>query len=104
MRERERRAKSLAGTVLRDALPASTRRRFVRILFVNEKCGYFGGVEQNIADAAEGLTARGHQCFLAFQELTGRQVAEYQANFKECVPFQPFQRSLDRVKPDVIYI
>ena len=76
----------------------------MRILYVNEKCGYFGGVEQNIADSAEGLTARGHECFLAFQEVTGRQVAEFQANFKECVPIHSWQHSVDRIKPDVIYI
>jgi glycosyltransferase involved in cell wall biosynthesis len=27
----------------------------MNILFVNEKCGYFGGVEQNIADSVSGL-------------------------------------------------
>ena len=76
----------------------------MRILYVNEKCGYFGGVEQNIADSAEGLSARGHECFLAFQEVTGRQVSEYQALFKECVPIHPFLHNLERIKPDVIYI
>ena len=48
----------------------------MRILFVNEKCGYFGGIEQNVADTAAGLRERGHQCFLAFQEETGRQMSE----------------------------
>src|SRR5229473_4499871 len=94
--ERERRATSLDGIALRSVSSASTRRPFVRILYVNEKCGYFGGVEQNIADSAEGLTARGHECFLAFQEVTGRQMAEFQANFKECVPIHSWQHSVDR--------
>jgi glycosyltransferase involved in cell wall biosynthesis len=76
----------------------------VRILFVNEKCGYFGGIEQNVADTAAGLRARGAQCFLAFQETTGRQVPEYQANFEECVPLDPFPQALARVRPDVVYI
>ena len=76
----------------------------MRILFVNEKCGYFGGIEQNVAETAAGLRARGHQCFLAFQEATGRQVPEYQANFEECVPLDPFPQSVARLRPDVIYI
>jgi len=76
----------------------------VRILFVNEKCGYFGGIEQNVAETAAGLRARGHHCFLAFQETTGRQVPEYQSNFEECVPLDPFPQSAGRVRPDVIYI
>ena len=76
----------------------------MRILFVNEKCGYFGGVEQNVAESAAGLRARGHQCFLAFQEATGRQVPEYQASFEECLPLDPFPQAVGRVRPDVIYI
>src|SRR5260370_16501604 len=94
----------MAGIALRSVLSVSTRSPFVRILYVNEKCGYFGGVEQNIADSAEGLSARGHECFLAFQEVTGRQVLEYQALYKECVPIYPFLHNLERIKPEVIYI
>lgn len=76
----------------------------MRILFVNEKCGYFGGIEQNVAETAAGLRGRGHQCFLAFQEATGRQVPEYQSNFEACVPLDHFPESVGRLRPDVIYI
>ena len=76
----------------------------MRILFVNEKCGYFGGIEQNVAETAAGLRARGHQCFLAFRETTGRQVPEYRGNFEECVPLEPFAQVAGRIRPDVIYI
>ena len=76
----------------------------MRILFVNEKCGYFGGIEQNVADTAAGLQARGHQCFLAFQQSTGRQMDEYRAGFEECLPMNPLQASVERVRPDVIYL
>ena len=76
----------------------------MRILFVNEKCGYFGGIEQNVAETAAGLRARGAQCFLAYRETTDRQVPEYQANFEECVPLHPFPEAVARVRPDVIYI
>jgi hypothetical protein len=76
----------------------------VRILFVNEKCGYFGGIEQNVAETAAGLRARGHECFLAFRTDTGREVSEYQGNFEECVPVEPFAKCVARIRPDVIYI
>jgi len=76
----------------------------VRILFVNEKCGYFAGIEQNVVDTAAGLRARGHQCHLAYQQLTGRQDSEYQANFESCVPLDPFAEAVARVQPEVIYI
>ncbi|HTS62065.1 MAG TPA: glycosyltransferase family 4 protein [Candidatus Acidoferrales bacterium] len=76
----------------------------MNILFVNEKCGYFGGIEQNVADTAAGLRARGHVCSLAFQESTGRQVDEYQSRFDQCVPMRPFAAAVARVRPDVIYI
>ena len=42
----------------------------MRILFVNERCGWFGGVEQTVADTAQSLRERGHECHLAFG--TGR--------------------------------
>ena len=54
----------------------------MRILFVNEKCGFFGGVEQNIADAAAGLTQRGHTCYLAYGEITDRDADAYSGLFE----------------------
>ena len=35
----------------------------MNILFVNTTGGFFGGVEQNIALAAQGLAERGHRCY-----------------------------------------
>ena len=76
----------------------------MRILFVNEKCGYFGGIEQNVVDTARGLRARGHFCSLAFQETTGRECDEYRAAFDECLPIHPFAAAVDRARPDVVYM
>ena len=76
----------------------------MRILFVNEKCGYFGGIEQNVADTAAGLRDRGHVCVLAFQENTSRLADEYRDIFDECVPMLPFEKAVARARPDVIYI
>lgn len=56
----------------------------MKILFVNEKCGYYGGVEQNVADTAEALRGRGHACFLAYGHTTERDAEQYQARFDGC--------------------
>ncbi len=86
----------------------------MKILFVNEKCGYFGGVEQNIADCAEGLTTRGHECFLSYGELTDRRIDEYTGLFNKIYPTtglggtsskqQEFAKIVADIRPDVIYL
>ena len=40
----------------------------MKILFVNEKAGFFGGVEQNIYDSALALEKRGHELSIAYGE------------------------------------
>ncbi len=55
----------------------------MKILFVNEKCGYFGGVEQNIAVTAAGLINRGHSCYLAYWTETDRDSSEYKKLFSK---------------------
>ncbi len=57
----------------------------MKILFVNEKCGYFGGVEQNVAESAAQLRTRGHKCYLAYGS-EERNVDEYQALFDDSFP------------------
>ncbi|MEW6128479.1 MAG: glycosyltransferase family 4 protein [Acidobacteriota bacterium] len=95
----------------------------MKILFVNQKCGYFGGVEQNVADTAEGLRLRGHQCFLVYGERTNRNTFEYQQLFTEtfyCKELMQnasqsngertrnqaplsFKEILQSISPDVVY-
>lgn len=91
------------------------RRLSVKILFVNEKCGFFGGVEQNIADTVEGLRVRGHACYLAYGEISERDLEQYMALFVETFScremasitndgnVQTIEDILGRVSPDVIY-
>jgi len=55
----------------------------MRILFVNEKGAFFGGVEQHIAHAARELTARGHECQLAFLNADGLDAAGFQSIFAD---------------------
>lgn len=91
----------------------------MRVLFVHEKCGYFGGVEQNIALTARGLTRRGHDCYLAYGERTDKEPDPYGALFRGAVaaaglsssdetratPFaEPFVRVFSDIKPDAVYV
>jgi len=84
----------------------------LRILFVNHKMGFFGGVEQNIADVAGGLTLRGHTCVLAYGESTGRGVDDYGHAFTAMIPCieagasvgHSFDSIADEFHPDVVYL
>jgi glycosyltransferase involved in cell wall biosynthesis len=88
----------------------------VRILFVNEKCGYYGGVEQNVAATVVGLRSMGHRCFLAYGTATDRDFYRYGSLFEEvflcrdiCFPekqttAQNFQDIVKIVSPDVLYL
>ena len=92
----------------------------MRILFVNEKCGYFGGVEQNIADTVAGLRSRGHLCSLAYGELTNlgadgfrslfervfrtRELAAGLAGGDPLIDSSQFSSVVASVQPEVIYI
>jgi glycosyltransferase involved in cell wall biosynthesis len=88
----------------------------VRILFVNEKCGFFGGVEQNVAATSQGLRSMGHQCFLAYGAETDRGLDQYKQVFdkaflcREMVPQGEdpaaftFTRLVQEVSPDVLYL
>lgn len=86
----------------------------MKVLFVSEVLGLMGGVEQNVADAAEGLGARGHECTLAYGK-TGFDSDDYRAHFAATVrcremsdsPVDPtselFASIVQRISPDVIY-
>ena len=87
------------------------------ILFVNERCGYFGGVEQNIADTVKGLSKRGHRCSLAYGILTDRNLDAYQSLFADTIPCkelmvdadetttgQSFKDILTQLQPDILYL
>lgn len=89
----------------------------MRILFVNEQCGYLGGVEQNIADAAAALRQRGHTCYLAYGAPAERGAELYMVLFDGCfrcaelAPDRgawgwggtPFAQVMASVSPEVVY-
>jgi len=53
----------------------------VRIAFVHERSGFFGGVEQNMFDTAKGLSARGHDCLLIAGPLPGKDPERFASAF-----------------------
>jgi glycosyltransferase involved in cell wall biosynthesis len=88
----------------------------VRILFVNETCGYLGGVEQNIASTVKGLSGLGMECFLAYGLETGKEPAAYRQLFSDSslcteiagrddtAPGNTFEEILEQFRPEVIYL
>jgi glycosyltransferase involved in cell wall biosynthesis len=86
----------------------------VKILFVNNIRGFFGGVEQVVWNTARALRGRGHITQLAYA-VDRRNPIEFDAPFVDvhrCSDFgggrrlpkgQTFDDVLDRTRPDVVY-
>ena len=85
----------------------------MRILFVNELAGYFGGVEQAVDLAARALAARGHDVALAYGR-TARDAEAYRSAFVSHHPCQGLGSGasdacdlagiLEQVEPDVLFV
>lgn len=88
----------------------------MKILFINERSGYFGGVEQNVAVTAQGLRTKGHICFLAYGERTNRDADRYESLFERAFLCSDIQRTeqkpqgrslldmVEQISPDVLYL
>jgi glycosyltransferase involved in cell wall biosynthesis len=88
----------------------------VVILYANSKCGFFGGVEQNVADSAAGLAQRGHACHLAFGEDSGNGTAAFAGLFRGVhhLPEPPASAAgpdraavaalLEHLQPDAVFL
>jgi glycosyltransferase involved in cell wall biosynthesis len=78
----------------------------MRILFLNTTGGFFGGVEQNIALAAEGLAARGHLCSFASFKRSGVGQERFDAFFSSVWDLATTSLSevVAQTKPEVIYV
>ncbi len=78
----------------------------MRILFVNTTGGFFGGVEQSIILAAQGLRARGHHCTFVSANRSGTDLKEFDENFSFVWNLNDI--TLEQVvnidKPSVIYV
>ncbi len=83
----------------------------MRILFVNKWMGSFGGVEQNIAVTVDGLTKRGHECHLAFGQVTDKDPEGYRQRFASVTPCtdlgaqsgSSLLKMVQGLLPDVVY-
>ncbi|WP_320129925.1 glycosyltransferase family 4 protein [uncultured Sphaerochaeta sp.] len=78
----------------------------MRILFLNTTGGYFGGVEQNIALAAKGLSDKGHICIFACKKNSSVDQQLFNSLFESTWELGPTSlvSILTQTKPEVIYV
>jgi glycosyltransferase involved in cell wall biosynthesis len=82
----------------------------LRILFINENYGLHGGVEQNILDAAKGLGACAHKCYLAYGSATKHGTEAFDAAFHGTCAITELgadglrlEQLLSELEPDVVF-
>lgn len=78
----------------------------MKILIINTTGGYFGGVEQNIALCAKGLSARGHSCYFVCREQSGVDQDQFDALFVASWVLGSITLAevIEKVDPDVLYV
>lgn len=82
----------------------------MRLLFVHERLGTFGGAEANILATAEALQLRGHTVGLAFGQGASHSETEANRVFPELYPLPStngsaaLNRALADFRPDVVYL
>lgn len=82
----------------------------MRLLFVHERFGAFGGAEVNLSLTAAELRRRGHTVFLLHGPPTGKGEAAWQDLFPERLALAEsgaagtVRQALDRFAPDVVYL
>jgi len=78
----------------------------MNILFLNTIGGYLGGVEQNIALTARGLTEKGHTCYFACDSIEGRSIPEFSSNFERSFLLSKtsLQEICREIALDVMYV
>jgi len=78
----------------------------MRILFLNTTGGFLGGVEQNIALAAQGLAARGHICAFGCFKRSGVGQERFDALFSSVwdLVTTPIAEVVAQTRPEVIYV
>jgi len=82
----------------------------MKLLFVHQHLGEFGGAEINIKLAAKELHARGHTAALLYCQATGRNESRWREIFTKCfcLPtrgnLEVVEAVLDQFEPDLIYL
>ncbi len=82
----------------------------MKLLFVHQHLGEFGGAEANLILTATELRRRGHTLALAYRNNTGRNEAGWRAEFQQIYAL-PITRAVERTEaavedfePDLIYL
>jgi glycosyltransferase involved in cell wall biosynthesis len=80
----------------------------MKLLFVHERLGAFGGAEVNALLTAGELKNRGHAVALVHGEPTGKGEAVWRKTFSACFPFAgnaaAVQSAIETFQPDAIYV
>jgi glycosyltransferase involved in cell wall biosynthesis len=82
----------------------------MKLLFVHQHLGAFGGAESNILLSATELGQRGHQLSLLHESATGKNEAAWRQAFPQCFQFpaahqqQSLSQLLSQLQPDLIYL
>jgi glycosyltransferase involved in cell wall biosynthesis len=82
----------------------------MKILFVHDRFGAFGGAESNALLTATELKRRGHELAVLHGPVTGRGEAPWRATFSQLFPLAPetnrvrVQAACADFQPDVIYV
>lgn len=82
----------------------------MRLLFVHQRFGAFGGAETNILLTARELEQRGCSLALLYGEKTGRATAEWETVFETRAPFpsaakaEYVKRAVAELQPDLIFL
>jgi glycosyltransferase involved in cell wall biosynthesis len=82
----------------------------MKILFVHDRFGAFGGAESNALLSGTELKRRGHELAILHGPVTGRSEAPWRATFSHFFPLAPrgnrarVQAAISDFQPDVIYV
>lgn len=87
----------------------------MKILFANNLCGHYGGVEQVVAHTVKELVARGHECHLAYGTARpdSEEFSKAFASVSPCsefgavddgTPGVTFRAITEAVQPDVVFV
>src|SRR5215471_19439328 len=83
---------------------------YMKLLFVHQHLGEFGGAETNIHLSAEYLKARGHAVSLLYRRTTQRDETRWRQLFSPCFPLrstedvEQTEAVLEELQPDLIYL
>src|SRR4051812_36936799 len=82
----------------------------MKLLFVHERLGAFGGAETNLHLAARELKSRGHSVSLLHGPLAGAGEKSWRQIFTPCLALRPggdlagIRSALESISPDLVYV